>query len=90
MPYYIIERSFAEQINPPVEGAALINEINDEEDVRWVFSYLSLDRRKTYCLYEALSVEAVRVAAERAGLPADSIVEVSGRVMPSGTLESVQ
>ena len=90
MPYYIIERSFAEQINPPVEGAALINEINDEEDVRWVFSYLSLDRRKTYCLYEALSVEAVRVAAERAGLPADSIVEVSGRVIPSGTLESVQ
>ena len=90
MPYYIIERSFAEQINPPVEGAALINEINDEEDVRWVFSYLSLDRRKTYCLYEALLVEAVRVAAERVGLFVDLIVEVSGRVMPSGTLESVQ
>lgn len=86
MPYYIIERSFAEAIEVPVEDAPEINLINDEEDVRWVFSYLSIDRTRTYCLYEAPSVEAIRAAAGRAGLPADSIIEVTGRVMPSGQL----
>ena len=36
----------------------------------------SADKRKTYCLYEAPSAEAIRRAAERAGLPADVITEV--------------
>lgn len=80
MPYFVIERSFAEAITLPVD-AKLLNEINDEEDVRWVFSYLSLDRMKTYCLYEAPYPDAIRKAAERAGVPVDAITEVSGRVM---------
>jgi len=86
MPYFLIERTFDEPILVPVDAADEINLINDEEDVRWVFSYLSLDRTKTYCLYEAPSAEAIRAAAARAGLPADSVIEVAGRVMPSGRL----
>ena len=86
MPYFLIERTFDEPILVPVEAADEINLINEEEDVRWVFSYLSLDRTKTYCLYEAPSAEAIRAAAARAGLPADSVIEVAGRVMPSGRL----
>ncbi|MDF2576265.1 MAG: hypothetical protein K0S05_3177 [Agromyces sp.] len=89
MPYFIIERNFAEELPVPLESAPDINLVNDEEDVRWLFSFLSVDRRKTYCLYEAPSIEAIRVAAVRAGLPADVITEVDGRVMPNGAFAAV-
>lgn len=45
--------------------------------VNWLFSFLSADRRKTYCLYEAPNADAIREAARLAGLPADVVVEVS-------------
>jgi Protein of unknown function (DUF4242) len=89
MPYYIIERNYAEEVVTPVEAAPDINLINDEEEVRWLYSFLSIDRRKSYCLYEAPSIEAIRAAAVRAGLPADVVTEVTGRVMPSGILTPV-
>jgi hypothetical protein len=85
----MIERQFAEQLELTPEEAAQVNEINDEEDVRWLYSFLSADKRKTYCLYEASSAEAIRRAAERNGLPADVIVELAGRVQPDATLTSV-
>lgn len=89
MPYFIIERNFVDELSVPLEAAPDINLANDAEDVRWLFSFLSVDRRKTYCLYEAPSIEAIRVAAVRAGLPADVITEVDGRVMPSGDFAAV-
>ncbi len=76
MPLYVIERGFAEQLDLGDEEIELIEEINDEEGVRWLFSFLSADRRRTYCLYEAPSPEAIRAAAERADIPADAVVEV--------------
>ena len=88
MPYFIIERNYAEEVVIPVEAAPDVNLINDEEDVRWLYSFLSLDRRKSYCLYEAPSIEAIRAAAVRAGLPADVVTELHGRVMPNGLLAS--
>ena len=51
--------------------------INDVAGVSWLFSFLSGDKKKTYCLYEAPSAEAIVEAARRAGLPADVITEVS-------------
>jgi hypothetical protein len=54
----------------------LIEEVNADEGVRWLFSFLSADRHRSYCLYEAPSPEAIFSAAERAGIPADSVVEV--------------
>ena len=44
--------------------------------MKWIFSFLSADKRKTYCLYEASSAEDIRRAAERAGIPADVITQV--------------
>jgi hypothetical protein len=44
--------------------------------VRWLFSFLSADRRRSYCLYEALSPDAILAAARRANVPADAVVEV--------------
>ena len=76
MPRFIIERNFAEQIEFSKEGNDRIELINNEEDVKWIFSFLSADKRKTYCLYEASSPEAIRRAAERAGVPADVITQV--------------
>lgn len=77
MPIYMIERQFAEQLEVTREGAANVRLINDEVGVHWLFSFLSADKKKTFCLYEASSPEAILEAARRAGLPADVITEVS-------------
>jgi hypothetical protein len=76
MPVYVIERNFAEQLDLSSDDVKLIDEINADEGVRWLFSFLSADRRRTYCLYEAPSPDAIRAAAERADVPVDEIVEV--------------
>jgi hypothetical protein len=77
MPLYVIERNFAEQLEVTKESADAVIAINIEEENRWLFSFLSADKKKTYCLYEAPSLEAIRKAAARAGLPADVVTEVS-------------
>jgi hypothetical protein len=77
MPLYVIERTFADQLDLSDEDVDLIEEVNGDEGVRWLFSFLSADRRRTYCLYEAPSPEAILAAAEKANVPADEIVEVS-------------
>ena len=76
MPLYVIERTFAEQLDLDSEGVKQIDEVNVGADVRWLFSFLSADRRRTYCLYEAPSPEAIVEAARRANLPADVVTEV--------------
>ncbi len=77
MPLFVIERNFAEQLELTAEEAAKVNQINDEAGVRWLYSFLSADKKRTYCLYEAEDAEAIREAARRAGIPADEVVEVS-------------
>ncbi len=77
MPRFLIERNFAEQLELSGDAAEVVKRINDEEGVKWLFSFLSADKKKTYCLYEAPNAEAIRAAARRADLPADVIVEVS-------------
>jgi hypothetical protein len=77
MPLYMIERTFADQLDLTHDDVQLIDEINADESVRWLFSFLSADRRRTYCLYEAPSPEAIISAARRANVPADVVVEVS-------------
>jgi hypothetical protein len=76
MPLYVIERAFAEQLDLTSDDVRLIDEINADEGVRWLFSFLSADRRRTYCLYEAPSADAIVAAAKRANVPADVVVEV--------------
>jgi hypothetical protein len=90
MPIYLIERNFAEKLQVTPEGAAAINEINDQESVRWLISFLSVDRKKTFCLYEASSTEAILKAAERAGIPADVIIEVNMEIAPNGAMHGLQ
>jgi len=47
MPLYMIERGFAEQLELSDEDVRLIEDINGDEGVRWLFSFLSADRRRT-------------------------------------------
>jgi Protein of unknown function (DUF4242) len=89
MPVFMIERRFAEELEAASDVLDGINRINEEEGVRWLYSFLSSDRRKTYCLYEAPSPDAIRQAAARAGLPADSIVEVTERLLPDGATAAI-
>jgi hypothetical protein len=89
MPIFMVDRNYAEELEPSLEAADGITRINDEEGVRWLYSFLSADKRKTYCLYEAPTPEAIRSAAVRAGLPADVIVEVSGRVLNTGGMAEI-
>jgi len=77
MPLFIIERQFAEQLDLTDADIVATSKINGDVGVNWVFSFLSADKRKTYCLYEAKDPEAIREAARRANVPADKIVEVS-------------
>lgn len=77
MPLFVIERNYADQLEVTKEAAEGIKAVNDDVGVDWLFSFLSADKKKTYCLYEAVSSEAIREAARRAGLPADVVVEVS-------------
>ena len=50
MPRFMIERNFAETLEFTKEEAERIRQINDDEGVKWLFSFLSADKRKTYCL----------------------------------------
>jgi Protein of unknown function (DUF4242) len=77
MPLFLIERNFAQELE--LDGAAVsqIQQINDEVGIQWLFSFLSADKRKTYCLYEAPSAEAIRDAAKRLEIPADVIIPVN-------------
>ncbi|MGH8683551.1 MAG: DUF4242 domain-containing protein [Burkholderiales bacterium] len=84
MPLFIIERNFAEQLELTSEGVAAIKLINADVGVNWLFSFLSADKKKTYCLYEAPTAELVREAARRANVPADVIIEVGQAYLRPG------
>ena len=82
MALYLIERNFAERLDTDELNHEGIRLVNDDIGVRWIYSFLSADRKKSYCLYEAPSAEAIREAAARAGMPADVIVPVEQYIPP--------
>ena len=83
MPRFLIERNFAEALVVTKEGADQVRQINDQEGIKWLFSFLSPDKRKTYCLYEAPNPEAIRAAARRNNIPCDAIIEIAGEIGPN-------
>jgi hypothetical protein len=50
---------------------------NAGELVTWGHSYVTPDKKKTFCLYDAPSPEAIRHVARKNHLPVDKITEVS-------------
>ncbi|MCO5063632.1 MAG: DUF4242 domain-containing protein [Rhizobiaceae bacterium] len=81
MPRYLVERTFPGGLAIPVdatgvEACSLVVSRNGEDGVTWVHSYVSPDKTRTFCIYDAGSPEAIRSAAKRNGLPVDKITEV--------------
>ncbi len=79
---YLVERTFPDGLNIPVntEGSEIcltVVSTNAEDNVTWIHSYVTKDKKKTFCIYDAPSPEAIRKAADKNGLPVDNIVEVS-------------
>jgi hypothetical protein len=82
MPRYLVERSFPDGLNIPMSavGARVVRGVvdnNAEHGVTWVHSYVTPDRKQTFCIYDGPSPEAIRVAAQRTSLPVGRITEVS-------------
>ena len=82
MPRYMVERTFPDGLAIPVneQGAAtclLVVDNNAQDGVTWVQSYVTGDKRKTFCIYDGPTPDAVRSAARRNGLPVDRITPVS-------------
>jgi hypothetical protein len=77
MPLYLIERRFADQLQLSPDDLGKIEDVNSELNVKWLYSFLTADKRKTYCLYQASSPDLIREAASRLKLPVDAILEVS-------------
>jgi hypothetical protein len=82
MPRYIVERVFQDGLHVPVDstGAEALSKLidtNSEQGVTWVHSYVSADKTRTFCVYDAPSAEAIRQVAERNHLPVTGITEVS-------------
>jgi len=78
----MVERTFPDGLEIPVsaEGAAAcLGVVNKNADVgvTWLHSYVSDDHKKTFCLYDGPDPEAIWQAAQRNGLPVDSISLVS-------------
>jgi len=81
MPRYLVERTFPEGLTTPLtaEGATTclgIVTTNADDTVTWLYSYVTEDKRKTYCVYDAPSPEAIRRSAQRNQLPVDKISQV--------------
>ena len=79
---YLVERTFPNGLNIPLNqvGKDLCLTVvsnNAEDNVTWVHSYVTLDKKKTFCIYDAPSPEAIRKSAKANGLPVDQIIEVS-------------
>ena len=73
VPIFLVERRFAEDLEASAEVNDRINRINEEEGVRWLYSFLSADKRKTYL--------PVRGAAGRRGCDRRALLrEVGGLV----------
>ena len=82
MPRYIVERQFPNGLSLPTNAngaakcVAIVN-TNAEEGVTWLHSYVSEDKTKTFCVYDAPTPEAIRQVARRNELPVDHITEIS-------------
>ena len=77
MPLFMVEREFADRFEPADETVRAVEGYNDANDIRWLTSFLSADKKKSYCLYECADIDVLRRHAADLGIPADVITEVS-------------
>ncbi len=81
MPRYIVERTFPNGLEIPIadggsEICGAVVKRNAELGVNWLHSYVSGDKRTTFCVYDAPSPDAIHATAAANELPVDRITEV--------------
>jgi hypothetical protein len=79
---YVVERTFPNGLNIPINDVGRdicsgVVSTNAEDQVTWVQSYVSEDKKETFCIYDAPSADAIRKAAKENKLPVDKITEVT-------------
>ncbi len=82
MPRYLVLRTFPYGLNISAdergaEECLKVVKNNTLDEVTWIRSFVTCDRKKSFCLYDAPSPEALRRAARRNNLPVELIIEVS-------------
>jgi hypothetical protein len=81
MPRYVVQRTFPDGLKIPTDGGSdvcrPVVERNADEGVTWINSYVSEDKTRTFCVYDAPSPEAIRRTAARNELPVDEITRVT-------------
>jgi hypothetical protein len=78
MPLFLVERTFAERLELTGDAITALQDVADEVGIRWIEAFLSADRLQSYCLFEAPSAEAILAVSERTGMPAGTVIEVTG------------
>jgi hypothetical protein len=79
MPRYVVEQTFPEEFTLTFDTGTTLREVignNAREQVVWLHTYVSADKRRLFGIYEAPSPEAIRRAARRNDWPVDRITEV--------------
>ncbi|MFA9566113.1 MAG: DUF4242 domain-containing protein [Acidimicrobiales bacterium] len=82
MPVYVVERTFGESFDPTGESLMEAEEYFEARDIRWLTTFLSADKKKSYCLYEAESADLLIQHAQDTGFPLDSVMEVTELDIP--------
>jgi hypothetical protein len=82
MPRFMVERTFPDGLRIPLtdDGAKACMSVvanNASQGVTWVHSYVSEDLKKTYCIYDGPSADAVRETARKNNLPIDKVAPVT-------------
>jgi hypothetical protein len=81
MPRYVVERAFPDGLQIPadetgVSACLAVVESNLADQVTWLHSYVSANKKRAFCICDAPSPEAIRRAAARNRLPLERITEV--------------
>jgi uncharacterized protein DUF4242 len=81
VPRYVVERTFPQGLPIPVGTSGMelclaVIEENGSEGVTWLSSYVSEDKGRTFCVYDAPNPEGIRKTATRNQLPVDRITQV--------------
>ena len=77
MALYLVERDFSEEVNMSAEELEQIKQVTSELGADWLYTFLSADKKKSYCIYEATDTDQLMEHAKVIGLPINDIVEVS-------------
>ncbi|MEO8033683.1 MAG: DUF4242 domain-containing protein [Acidobacteriota bacterium] len=74
MAILVLEQTFEPPMTPEQlnEAARKLDKCLEQHGARWMRSYVSSDRRRMICEFEAADAEAVRASARSAGVPFDS------------------